>query len=321
MHRTPTTALATSVVAALITATPAIAFPDRPIVLNVCQPAGGGNDRNAQTLVPFAERHLGQPLIIQYRPGAGGTLAMQEMADVEADGHTLVLCDPGGAVFGPIVQGLDFDADSVVPIARMSLIPWILTAHSSTPFETVEDLLEAASAAPGTVRGSIADVASADHYTWLLLTREAGLGPEGLRWIPYGGGAAKVRAMLAGEAEVDMLLMSLIRDPLADGTVRALAVAAEERLDEIPDVPTFRELGLEVVDGLSVGVWAPAGTPPERIETLRAGFMAIRNDPEFQAIYAQLGQDIGGFISGDDYQAVWDETWAAAGDLLRAVIQ
>ena len=317
MQRLLTTTLAA---AAIMTSTAAFAFPDRPIVINVCQPAGGGNDRNAQALVPFGERHLGQPIIIQYRPGAGGTLAMQEMTDVEPDGHTLVLCDPGGAVFGPIVQNLDFGADSVIPLARMSLIPWILTAHSSTPYETVQDLVDAASAAPGTIRGSIADVASADHYTWLLFTREAGLGANGLRWIPYGGGAPKVRAMLAGEAEVDMLLMSLIRDPLADGTVRALAVAASERLDEIPDVPTFTELGLDVVDGLSVALWAPAGTPPERVEVLREGLMSIRNDPEFQVLYGQLGQDIAGFISGEDYQQVWDSTWDSAAELLQAVI-
>jgi len=314
--------LLTSVLAAatLMTATAAQAFPERPIVINVCQPAGGGNDRNVQTIVPFAERYFGQPVIVQYRPGAGGTLAMQEMADVEADGHTLVLCDPGGAVFGPIVQNLDFGADSVIPLARMSLIPWILTAHSSTPYHSVADLVTAARAAPGTIRGSIADVASADHYTWLLFTRAAGLGPNGLRWIPYGGGAAKVRAMLAGEAEVDMLLMSLIRDPLAAGTVRALAVAAPARLGEIPDVPTFSELGLDVVDGLSVALWAPAGTPPERVAFLRQALMNMRNDPEYQALYGQLGQDIAGFISGDEYQVIWDETWAAASDLLQAVI-
>lgn len=317
MQRVLTTALAA---AAIMTASAAMTFPDRPIVINVCQPPGGGVDRNAQALVPFGERYLGQPIIIQYRPGAGGTLALQEMADVEPDGHTLVLCDPGGAVFGPIVQNLDFGADSVIPIAQVSLIPWILTAHSSTPYESVEDLVEAARAAPGTVRGSIADVASADHYTWLLFAREAELGPNGLRWIPYGGGAAKMRAMLAGEAEVDMLLMSLIRDPLAEGTVRALAVSSTERLAEIPDVPTFSELGLDVVDGLSVALWAPAGTSPDRVAILRDAMVSIRNDPEYQALYAQLGQDIGGFSSGDEYQDMWEATWASAVELLQAVI-
>jgi tripartite-type tricarboxylate transporter receptor subunit TctC len=308
-----------SFLAALAAAAPASAFPEKPIVINVCQPAGGGNDRNVQTLVPFAEKHLGQPIIVQYRPGAGGTLAMQEIKTAAPDGHTLVLCDPGGAVFGPIVQNIAFKASDVTPIARMSFIPWILTAHSKTGYKTVQDLVADAKKRPGQVKGSIADVASADHYTWLLFTKAAGLGPTGLRWIPYGGGAPKVRAMLAGEAEVDMLLMSLIRDPLKQGTVRALAVASPERLAEIPDVPTFKELGLDVVDGLAVAIWAPAGVPADRIAKLREGFMKIRNDPEYQAVYAKLGQDIAGFISGDAYAKDWEKTWAEAPALLKAV--
>jgi tripartite-type tricarboxylate transporter receptor subunit TctC len=308
-----------SFLAALAAAAPAAAFPEKPIVINVCQPAGGGNDRNVQTLVPFAEKHLGQPIIVQYRPGAGGTLAMQEIKNATPDGYTLVLCDPGGAIFGPIVQNIAFKATDVVPITRMSFIPWILTAHSKTGYSTTKDLIEDAKKRPGQIKGSIADVASADHYTWLLFTKAAGLGPTGLRWIPYGGGAPKVRAMLAGEAEVDMLLLSLIRDPLKQGTVKALAVASGERLSELPDVPTFRELGFDVVDGLSIAIWAPAGTPKDRVAKLRDGLMKIRNDPEYQALYAKLGQDIKGFISGEQYEAEWTKTWAEAQSLLKAV--
>jgi tripartite-type tricarboxylate transporter receptor subunit TctC len=125
--------------------------------------------------------------------------------------------------------------------------------------------------------------------------------------------------MLAGEAEVDMLLQSLIRDPMKQGTVRALAVASPERLADIPEVPTFKELGLDVVDGLSVAIWAPAGTPPDRVAKLRAGFMKIRNDPEYQVLYGKLGQDIKTFISGDEYEAEWAKTWAEAPGLLKAL--
>jgi tripartite-type tricarboxylate transporter receptor subunit TctC len=142
-----------------------------------------------------------------------------------------------------------------------------------------------------------------------------------MKWVPYGGGAAKLRAMLAGEAEVDMLLESLIRDPLKQGTVRALAVASTERLSNLPDVPTFKELGFDVVDGLTVAIWAPAGPPPDRVATLREGLMKIRNDPEYQALYAKLGQDIKGFISGADYDAEWNKTWAEGQSLLKAVTQ
>jgi len=309
-----------ALVGAMVAATPAIAFPEQPIVVNSCQPAGGGNDRNLQALVPFAEQALNVPLISQYRPGAGGTLAFQEMAGMQKDGHMLVLCDQGGAIFGPIVQNIDFGPDGAIPIARLSLVPWVVTAHSSTPFTTLEELFEYVRKEPGKLRISIADVGSADHYTWLSLMKRANLPLTDVRWLPYGGGAPKVRAMLAGEAQVDMLLVPLIRDAIKDGTVRILAVAAPERLADLPDVPTLTELGIDISDGLVTGLWAPPGTPQERVDTLRAGVAKIKDLPEYQKIYQQLGQDINQFLPGDQYQAEWDKTWSEARDLLQSVI-
>ena len=297
------------------------AFPDKPITVNVCQPAGGGTDRNLQTLVPFAERSLGQPFIVQYRAGAGGTLAMQEIKAAPKDGHTLVFCDTGGALFGPIAQNIAFGPNDVIPIAQVALVPWVLTVHTSTPYKSVQDVINAAKKSPGQIKASIADFASADHYTWLLFARASGLGPNGFRWIPYGGGAPKVRAMLAGESHIDMLLPSLILEPMKNGIMRPLAVAAPARLKELPDVPTFRELGFDIVDGLSISLFAPAGTPQPVIDKLRAGLMKIKADPEFQTIYNRLGQDLGMFISGDEYAVTWKKTWSEAPELLRAVMK
>lgn len=300
-----------------IAASPAYAFPDKPIVVNGCQAAGGGNDRNFQALMPFARQALGQPLVPQYRTGAGGTQALQEMANVEKDGHTLVVCDQGGAIFGQIAQGLKFGADDAIPIVRISFVPWILTVHASQPFTTVEEFVKAAKENPGTIQASIADVGSADHYTWLAFTKTSGIGASGLRWMPYGGGAPKVRAMLAGEAHADLLILPLVRDAIKDGTVRVLAVAGAERLPELPDVPTFKELGYDIEDGLVTAIWAPGGTPQENIDVLREKFAEVAQNPEYQKIYAQMGQDISGFMSGDDYQQRWDSLWIEAPILLR----
>jgi tripartite-type tricarboxylate transporter receptor subunit TctC len=311
--------LPTLAAAAALWATQAAAFPEKPIVMNLCQPAGGGVDRNVQALVPFAQKHLGQPIIVQYRPGAGGTLAMQELKSMAPDGHNLVVCDTGGTIFGPIVQNIGFKPADAMPVARLSFIPWILTAHQKTGYNTVKDLVDDARKRPGQVKGSIADVASADHYTWLLFTKAAGLGPTGLRWTPYGGGGPKMRAMLAGEAEVDMLLLSLIRDPLKAGTVKALAVSSEKRLADLPDTPTFREAGFDVIDGLSIGIFAPAGVSADRMAKLRDGLTKIRNDPEFQSVYVKMGQEIDGFLIGEAYAKDWNDTWSVARQLLQAV--
>ena len=293
-------------------------FPAQPIQLNVCSPAGGGNDQNAQALAPFINKYLGVQGIVQYKPGAGGTLAASEVAHAAPDGYTLLICDMGGTVYGPIAQNLDLDGTSLVPVAQLTFVPWILTAAGDAPWEDVDAFIAAAAAAPGTIDAAISDIASADHYAWLRLAQESGLGAAGLRWIPYGGGGPKVRAMLAGESQIDMLLPALISEHVAAGTMKPLAVAAAERIAALPEVPTFAELGHNVVEGLSIGVFAPAGISDEALATLRAGFAQIAADPEYQAVYTNLGQDIAGFMDGDSYQPLWDETWTLAPDLLRA---
>lgn len=312
---------ALALLAMMLAADSALAFPDKPITVNICQPAGGGDDRNLQALVPFAERNVGKSFIVQYRVGAGGTLAMQEIKSAPKDGYTLAFCDTGGTLFGPIAQNIKFGPDDVIPIAQITEVPWVFTVHASTPYKSVQDVIDAAKKAPGQLKASIADVASADHYAWLLFARASGVGPQGFRWIPYGGGAPKVRAMLAGESHIDMLLPSLVTEPMKNGIMRPLAVAAPARLKELPDVPTFRELGLDVVNGLSISLFAPAGTPKPAIDALRAGVMKIKNEPEFQAIYTRMGQNLDTFISGETYEPTWKHLWAEAPELLRAVMK
>ncbi|WP_121067530.1 Bug family tripartite tricarboxylate transporter substrate binding protein [Chachezhania antarctica] len=302
-----------------VAAAPALAqnFPSQPIQMNVCSPAGGGNDQNAQAIAPFVEKYLGQPAIVQYKPGAGGTLAATEVSEADPDGYTLLVCDPGGTVFGPIAQNLDFGADSLVPIAQLTFVPWVLTAAGEAPWDSAQAFVDDALARPGEIDAAIADVASADHYMWLLFAQDTGIGPSGLRWVPYGGGGPKVRAMLAGESMIDMLLPSLVKGPMVEGTMKPLAVAAGARSAAIPDVPTMKELGIDVVDGLAIHVFAPAGTPDDIMAKLRAGFAEIATDPDYVDVYTKMGQDISGFMDGNAYQPVWEQTWAVAPDLLR----
>jgi len=293
-------------------------FPSEPIQINVCTPAGGGNDQNAQAIAPFVAKYLGQQAIIQYKPGAGGTLAATETARARPDGYNLLLCDLGGTVYGPIAQNLPLSGKDLIPIAQLTFVPWILTAGKDAPWADAQAFIGEAKAKPGKIDAAISDIASADHYAWLRFANEAGLGPAGLRWIPYGGGGPKVRAMLAGESKIDMLLPALIAEPSKTGVMRPFAVASDARLAAFPGVPTFKELGIDLTEGLAIHVFAPKGTPGEVVAKLREGFAKIKDDPEYRKVYANLGQDIGGFMDGSSYQAVWDQTWDVAPKLLRA---
>jgi tripartite-type tricarboxylate transporter receptor subunit TctC len=259
-------------------------------------------------------------MIAQYREGAGGTMAMLELKSIEPDGHTLVVCDPGGSVFGPIAQNLDFSADDVRQVARIAFTPWILTVSAESPYLTVQDLIAAAKETPGEIEATISDIASADHYAWLKFSQLAGLGPYGFRWVPQGGGAAKLRAMLAGESHIDMLLPSLIADHVKDGKMRPLAVASEQRLEALPDVPTFKEAGIDLVEGLVVALYAPKAVPEEAIATLREALEKLKNDPEFREIYSRQGQDIAGFETSRLNDDEWAKIWEVAPALLNSVV-
>lgn len=305
----------------LAPATVAKAFPDKPINVTVCTPAGGGNDRTIRAVEQVAEKHFGQPFTISYRDGAGGTLAMQDLVAAEPDGYNLTFCDNGGAILAPIAQGLDLGPDSAIPLGQLAFIPWVLTARTDSGLADVATFIEKAQGANGEFQAPITSIAGADHYVWMLFARESDIGVNGLRWTPYGGGGPKLRAIIAGESQIDMLLPSLVREQVDEGTMQVIASATNDRLSEFPDSPTFKELGFDVVDGLSIVLYAPPGTPADRVAQLREAIAGLKSDPELKALYDNLGQSVEAIDSSDEFQASWRSYWENARSMLGALSQ
>lgn len=306
---------------AILLAGPAFAaaqgYPVKPVTINNCYPAGGGVDRNLRAIEGPLGKILGQTILPQYRTGAGGTLAMSEMKSATPDGYTLTICDNGGGIIAPIAQGLDMSANDFVPIAQITNTPWILVAHRSQPYKSVQELVAAARAKPGTPKASIADIASSDHFTWLLFARAVKLPLTAFRYVPHGGGGPKMRAMLAGEAELDMLLAPLIIDHVKSGVIRPLGVTGTKRVAVFADVPTLRELGVDVVEGLSVVLYAPGKTPKAVVDTLRSAMDKVRADAQFQDVYGKMGQDLDSFVPGAAFEAPWRAYWDNARSTLK----
>ena len=295
------------------------AYPDRPISVAACYPAGGGVDRNLRMVERVASKYLGQSLLPQYRTGGSGTVAMQYIKDADPDGYELAICDNGGAIIAPIAQGLDLDADDFTPIAQVSFVPWIMNTRATSPYDSLEGFIEAAKAADSPISIEISDVATSDHYGWLLLLKQAGISPEKFKWNPHGGGGPKMRAIIAGEGELLFDDAGEIEGYVKDGTLRPLAVASSSRLAQFPDVPTMQELGYDVIAGSSVAIYAPPGLSADKVETLQEAMRMIKQDPALLKAFELTLQDPDTFVV-DGFEEAWRMDWENAGELLRAAL-
>ena len=320
--KTLSAALTLMAAVGLLASTAAVAqddYPDRPISVAACYPAGGGVDRNLRMVERVAAKYLGQSLLPQYRTGGSGTVAMQYIKDADPDGYELAICDNGGAIIAPIAQGLDLSADDFSAIAQVSFVPWIMTARASSAYDSLESFVNAAKAADGPIPIEISDIATSDHYGWLLLLKQAGLSPTAFKWNPHGGGGPKMRAIIAGEGALLFDDAGEIEGYVKNGTLRPLAVAASSRLPQFPDVPTMQELGYDVIAGSSVAIYGPPDLPADKIERLQEAMRQIKQDPALLKAFELTLQDPNTFVV-DEFEAAWRKDWENAAELLKAAL-
>ena len=254
-------------------ATRAADYPDRPVSLMVSYGAGGATDFQARivTMVAGNEEYLGQPMVIVNKPGAGGRVGWNWFAsEAEADGYALAAYNVPHFIAQSIEGGVRYDADAFEPIANWGADPAVVVVPADSEFDTVGELVAFAKENPGKVTLSGAGLYVGHHIAALQLDEATGAKTV---YIPTaGGGAAAMKAVVAGDVVGGINNLSDAFRAREAGTVRVLAVADLERSEFLPDVPTLAESGIDV-DDASVnfrGVMVPKGTPEEIIETLAA---------------------------------------------------
>lgn len=293
-------------------------YPDRPISIAACYPPGGGVDRNLRMVERVASKYLDQSLLPQYVTGGSGTVAMQYITAADPDGYDLAICDNGGAIIAPIAQGLDLGASDFTPIAQVSFVPWIMTAGADSGFNSMDDFIAAANAGDN-MPIEISDIATSDHYGWLLLLKEAGISPNDFKWNPHGGGGPKMRAILSGEGNLFFDDAGEIAGYVEAGDLIPLAVAANSRLSQFPDVPTMKELGYDVVAGSSVAIYAPPGLSADKVSVLQNAMNGIKEDPALLKAFELTLQDPNTFVV-DGFADAYENDWSNAGELLKAAL-
>src|SRR5215813_4352562 len=234
---------------------------------------------------------LGQPVVIENKPGAFGILAIEEMARSRPDGYTLQIGNPGTNVLAPIIYKkkfkIDYDKD-VTLVTRLSEVPLVLGATTKDfPPKTCAEFIAYAKANPGKVRYASVGIGSNNHYDMEAFAKWAGI--EMLHLPNKGGGAAITNDLVSGDAHVALVNAASSGGVIKGGQLRALAVMADERLAEYADVPTLKELGYTAGKGLWSALYAPAATPRDVLDTLhKAVVQALGSEPVQTAFKKQM---------------------------------
>lgn len=264
-------------------------YPTKPITLIVPFSPGGTTDIIGRLISAEVEQDLGQPIVVENRPGAGATVGSAVVANEEADGYTLLLANSASHGVSPAVYSeLPYDpVEDFAHIALLGQVPQYLIARNGLGVETISGLIEMAEGRPGELNIGTAGEGSMGHLASEFFMMSSGVSMER---IPYGGTADATQGLISGEVDIIFSNPPSAR-PLVDAEeVALLAVTGEEREDAYPDVPTLLESGMQdFVTYAWYGFSAPAGTPQEIVDRLNAVVLERLQDPNLQGRLAELG--------------------------------
>lgn len=262
--------------------------PQSPIQIVVGFAAGGGTDVVARAITTAGQEFMPVPLVVVNRPGASGTTAAQFVARAPADGTHLLVSGGSESTSVPNHQELPYDPRTdfrgVIGIARL---PIFLAVRGDSPFSTIDDLIDHARSNPGSLVYASSGVGSLYHSTMIVLSRRAGLD---FRHIPYQGGAPGVAALVGGHVDIALASPDEVEALAEAGTIRLLAVASRERIQEgYEQVPTLIEAGHDVFIENMKGLSAPAGTPDEIVTYLHDRFRQAMDTEQFKSLAERSG--------------------------------
>ena len=282
--------LACAGVLAAVGLTPAHAqtWPERPIRLIVSFAPGGVHDTLARVLQPRLTEALGQQIVIENRPGAGGNIAAEAVAKSAPDGYTFLVASEAIATNEYLYGKLSYDPyKDLAPVAKLADYPMALIANPSVPAGNVKELLALAKAKPGSLSYGSAGIGTSGHLAGELLSSVEGIN---IVHVPYKGGAPALADLVAGRIQVMFLSVSLSAPQLNQGKIKVLALTGEKRSDKLPGVPTTAEQGFPGVQALLFSsLLAPSATPAPVVRRMNAEVVKALRAPEVDARLTDLG--------------------------------
>ncbi len=287
-------------------------WPTRTITLVVPGAAGGSTDIPARLLAQKLGQRLGQSVIVDNKPGAGGSLGASLVARAQPDGYTVLVGNSGSnAINYTAYKKLSYKPADFAPLTDMISFANVLVVPAKSPIQSLDALVAAAKAQPGKLSFSSAGVGQTTHLMGELFKERTG---TDVVHIPYKGSAPGTMAIVTGETQFmfDNMTASLVH--IKDGKLRPLAVTGDQREPDLPEVPTMTELGMRNFNQVGwMGFFVPAKTPPEVQKKLAENLQAVLHDPDIMRRYRELGGRPGGMPQAGFAKLVADDqqTWGA----------
>jgi tripartite-type tricarboxylate transporter receptor subunit TctC len=262
------------------------AYPDRPVKMIVPWPAGGDTDNIFRPFAPLLQKTIGQPVVIANVAGASGTKGAKEAKEAPADGYTVYAVHD--YIHSTYYTGVaDVQYSDFEPICLISSTASVLTASPKTPWNDWKGLLADAKARPGQISVG-ATLGSTSHFFPALIEKAAGIK---FKYVSYEGLAPRMNAILGGHVDLTDANMTQ-KGKVEAGQLKFIAIATEKRNPEIPNVPTLKELGINVVYDVNRGIMVPKGTPAEAIARLESSCAAAAKDPAFADSMKKQATDV-----------------------------
>jgi tripartite-type tricarboxylate transporter receptor subunit TctC len=286
-------------------------YPSKPVKVIVPWAPGGAVDVATRKVAQKLADQMGQPFVVENKPGASSTIGASLAVNSPPDGYTLVANDMSYSLLPYVFKKLPFDHEKdLVPISTTMIAPYAIAVKADGPYRNLQDLLKAAKASPGKLTYGTGGPGSAPHFATESLSMAAKMD---LLHVPYKGAADAMTALIGGQIDLVMASVPSLVSQVKGGKARILAVSGDKRLPVLPDVPTFAEAGLKEFGILNFnGLWAPKGTPPAVIARLQAEIAKAVAAPDVQAFFEQQGGLPGGTKSDDFARLVQTTTknWA-----------
>ena len=277
-------------------------FPTKPVTVIVPKNPGGAHDIVSRGMASVAQKYLGQPMLVELKPGGGGAIGASFVAKAPADGYTILFGDSGVNSGKPAEQPKQkIGPDDMVPVCILNFSLSPIFVRSDAPYKTFKEFLDYAKKHPNEVRYASAGAGGWNEMAWELLEKEAGIKT---RVVPYEGGAAGMLAVLGGHADITSLGIISAAAHIKAGTLRPILVLKDSRVKALPNVPTGKELGINVSVPFWKGMVAPKGTPKPVIDKLAQAFKKMSEDPAVAQLVEKAGDEIE-FLGPEEFGKLW----------------